>query len=65
MQELAYINALFGLLRNRLVALRHEEQGSTTTEQVIITAVLAALAIATTAIIVSKVTAKANSIPLQ
>lgn len=65
MPELAYINVLFGLLRNRLVALRNEERGSTTTEQVIITAVLAALAIATTAIIVSKVTAKANSIPLQ
>jgi hypothetical protein len=65
MLELAYVNALFGLLHNRLVTLRHEERGSTTTEQVIITAVLAALAIAVTAIIVSKVTAKANSIPLQ
>ena len=65
MPELAYINALFSLLRDRLVALRREEQGSVTTEQVIVTAVLAALAIATTAIIVGKVTAKANSIPLQ
>lgn len=65
MPELAYINALFSLLCDRFVALRHEEQGSVTTEQVIVTAVLAALAIATTAIIVTKVTAKANSIPLQ
>lgn len=65
MPELAYITALFGLLRDRLSALHREERGSVTTEQVIVTAVLAALAIATTAIIVSKVTAKANSIPLQ
>jgi hypothetical protein len=40
------------------------DRGAMTTEAVIITAVLATLAIAATAIIVSKVTEKANSIQL-
>lgn len=40
----------------------YSERGMTT-ETVIVTAVLAALALAVTAIIVAKVTAKANSIP--
>lgn len=65
MLELAHLTVLVGLLRDRLRDLLGDERGSVTTEQVIVTAVLAALAIATTAIIVSKVTAKANSIPLQ
>jgi hypothetical protein len=65
MPELAHLTVLVGLLRNRLSDLLGDKRGSVTTEQVIVTAVLAALAIATTAIIVSKVTAKANSIPLQ
>lgn len=65
MPDLIYIQALVGLLRTRLGHLRSDERGNVTTEMVIITAVLASLAIATTAIIVSKVTAKANSIPLQ
>lgn len=65
MPELAYLTAIVSLLRERLLALRHNERGSVTTEQVIVTAVLAALAIATTAIIVTKVTSKANSIPLE
>lgn len=65
MPELIYIGALMSLLRGRLHALRADERGSVTTEQVIVTAVLAALAIAATAIIVAKVTSKANSITTQ
>lgn len=65
MPELIYIRTLMGLLRGRLSAARAQSQGSVSTEQVIITAVLAALAIAVTAIIVAKVTSKANSIPTQ
>jgi hypothetical protein len=65
MPELICIGALMSLLRGRLRDLRADERGSVTTEQVIITAVLAALAIAVTAIIVVKVTGKANSIPTE
>lgn len=63
--ELVYLEALVGLLRLRLAGMRAEGRGSVTTEQVIVTAVLAALAIGTTAVIAGKVMAKANSIPLQ
>jgi hypothetical protein len=42
--------------------MRHDERGETT-EKVIITALFAALALAVGAIIVLKVTNKANSIP--
>jgi len=65
MPDLVYVQALAGLLRTRLAHLGSSERGTVTTEMVIITAVLAALAVATTAIIVTKVMAKANSIPLQ
>jgi hypothetical protein len=65
MPDLVYVQALMGLLRTHLANLRSNERGNVTNEMVIITAVLAALALATTAIIVTKVTAKANSIPLQ
>jgi hypothetical protein len=65
MLDLVYVQALAGLLRTRLARLGSNERGTVTTEMVIITAVLAALAVATTAIIVTKVMAKANSIPLQ
>jgi hypothetical protein len=50
------------MLRQRIAEVRHDERGMTT-ETVIITAVLAALALAVGAIIVAKVTSKANSIP--
>lgn len=65
MPELIYIGVLIDLLHNRLRDRLPDERGSVTTEQVIITAVLAALAIAVTAIIVVKVTGKANSIPTE
>jgi hypothetical protein len=54
---------LLQIVRTRLAAVRSDESGSTV-ETVILTAVFAALAIAVGAIIVAKVTAKANSINL-
>ena len=42
-----------------------DERGSMVTETVILVAIFAALAIAVGAIIVTKVTQKANSIPMQ
>ncbi|HLX89310.1 MAG TPA: hypothetical protein VKR22_12745 [Acidimicrobiales bacterium] len=54
---------LFALTKSRLGALDHGEEG-TVVEKVILTAIFAALAIAVGAIIVAKVTAKANSINL-
>ena len=59
--ELLVIRTLLSLTWGRLQAARADERGMTT-ETVIITAVLAALALAATAIIVAKVTSKANSI---
>ena len=59
--ELVPVYFLAARLRARLAEARSEERGMTT-ETVIITAVLAGLAIAATAIIVQKVTSKANSI---
>jgi hypothetical protein len=60
--ELVYLDYLVRLLRQRLADARHDERGMTT-ETVIITAILAALALAVGAIIVAKVTTKANNIP--
>ena len=57
------LQLLMALVRARAEAARHSEAGSTA-EKVILTAVFAALAIAVGAIIVAKVTAKANSINL-
>ena len=62
--ELMAIHYLATVLRVRLAAARTDERGMTT-ETVIITAVLAALALAATAIIVTKVTNKAQSIPTE
>ena len=59
--ELVPVYLLATRLRARLAEARSDERGMTT-ETVIITAVLAGLAIAATAIIVTKVTNKANSI---
>ncbi|HVT78725.1 MAG TPA: hypothetical protein VHD87_16920 [Acidimicrobiales bacterium] len=55
---LAYIQCWLEL---RLGSIRHDERGETT-EKVIITAIFAALALAAGAIIVLKVTNKANNI---
>ncbi|MGH9014012.1 MAG: hypothetical protein ACRDZ1_08780 [Acidimicrobiia bacterium] len=67
MAEIELLRSWWVLTRARLEVARaadpdHGERGMTT-ETVIITAVLAALALAVGAIIVAKVTAKANSIP--
>jgi len=63
MAELAVLQSVIILLRARLAAARHDEAGSPTIETVLIAAGLAAAAIAVVAIIVAKVTSKANSIP--
>jgi hypothetical protein len=55
---------LVGLVRSRLASARADERGEVT-EKVIITAIFAALALAIGAIIVAKVTSKANAIPTQ
>ncbi len=62
MGELAYLGALWSHYLARLRTARSEE-GAISTETAIITAILAGLALATGAIIVAKVTAKAESIP--
>jgi hypothetical protein len=59
--ELQVLRTYAAVAVARLQDARRDERGMTT-ETVIITAVLAALALAATAIIVAKVTAKANSI---
>lgn len=61
MSELEVVKTWFNVYVDRLRQVRADERGMTT-ETVIITAVLAALALAATAIIVDKVTSKANSI---
>ncbi|MGD9754287.1 MAG: hypothetical protein AB7W59_25125 [Acidimicrobiia bacterium] len=61
MSELTFIHTAMQLLRSRWEMLKHDERGEVT-EKVIIVAIFAALAIAAGAIIVAKVTAKANSI---
>jgi hypothetical protein len=62
--ELVYARCLAEVLVTRLSAARDDERGMTT-ETVIITAVLAALAIAVGIIITAKVTGKAQSIPTE
>jgi hypothetical protein len=62
MDELTVISTLISILRARWEVASHNECGDVT-EKVIIVAIFAALAIAAGAIIVTKVTAKANAIP--
>jgi len=62
MNELAVVTFLIPLLRARWDTTCRNERGDVT-EKVIIVAIFAALAIAAGAIIVTKVTAKANAIP--
>ena len=65
--DIQYLMCHAHLLLGRLHASRAErtagDRGAMTTETVIVVAGLAALALAVVAIIVTKVTAKANSIP--
>jgi len=60
--QLQHIRLLAEILVGRLREARDDDRGMTT-ETVIITAALAALALAVTVIIVAKVTNKAESIP--
>jgi hypothetical protein len=61
MPELVYLHYLVTRLRSQLSQVAHDERGEVM-EKVIITAIFAALAIAVGAIIVARVTDKANSI---
>ena len=60
--ELILLRHLFTVLHGRLQALRAEPDAGYSTEAVIVTALLAALALTAVGIIVAKVIAKANSI---
>lgn len=62
MNELGYLTTLWRYYVLRFDDARREE-GAVSTETAIITAILAGLALAIGAIIVAKVTAKAESIP--
>lgn len=64
MPEMILIRCLLAMAHHRVAAVKSDERGEIT-EKVIITAVFAALAIAVGAIIVAKVTQKANLIPVQ
>jgi len=61
MPELAYLRALYQLLCARLVS---DERGEIT-EKVLVTAIFAALALTAGAIIVGKVTQRAQEIPVR
>ena len=58
------VQVLLARMRVELERLRRDEEGSFTTEAIIVTALLAALALAVIGIIVFKVTQKANGINL-
>ena len=59
-----YIRLAAAVLRGRLAQARHDGDAGYTTETVVVTALLVALAIAAIAIIVAKVIAKANGLNL-
>jgi hypothetical protein len=59
-----HIQAVWSVARSAWLALRTRDEEGSVVEKVILTAVFAALAIAVGAIIVAKVTDKANSINL-
>lgn len=63
MAELGYLTHIWNYYRVRLHESWDDETGAMTTETAIVTAILAGLALAVGAIIVTKVTAKAESIP--
>lgn len=63
MSELGYLTSLCSYYLLRLYESRDDDSGAMTTETAIVTAILAGLALAVGAIIVAKVTAKAESIP--
>ncbi len=64
MPELVYLRSVASVLVARLRAARSDEAGAFTTETVLVTALLAALAIAAVAVITTAVMNKAESIPM-
>jgi hypothetical protein len=60
--EFQLMRAMARALRDRLAAVRSEPEAGYSTEAVVVTALLVALAIAAITIIATKVLAKANSI---
>ena len=60
--ELTVIRHLFAVLNGRLQALRADPEAGYSTEAVIVTALLAALALTAVGIIVAKVVSAANNI---
>ena len=62
--ELTILRHLLTLLHSRWRSVRAEPEAGYSTEAVIVTALLAALALTAVGIIVAKVTTKANSINL-
>ena len=60
--ELTVIRHLFTVLHNRWQALRADPEAAYSTEAVIVTALLAALALTAVGIIVAKVVSSANNI---
>lgn len=65
MGEVTYLTSLWRFYLLCLHQSRDDETGAFTTETAIVTAILATLALAVGAIIVAKVTAKAESIPTE
>lgn len=63
MTELSYLTVLWNHYAARLRDARDDDTGAITTETAIITAILAALALAVGAVIVAKVMDKAEGIP--
>jgi hypothetical protein len=59
-----YLSILWGLLRARIRGLREHPEAGYTTETVLVTAMLVVLALAVIAILVAKITSKANGINL-
>lgn len=64
MGEVGFLASMWSYYVMRLHESRDAETGAMTTETAIVTAILAGLALAVGAIIVAKVTAKAESIPM-
>ncbi|MDA8063818.1 MAG: hypothetical protein M0T80_15560 [Actinomycetota bacterium] len=60
--ELIILRHLYAVLHSRWEALRADSEGGYTTETVIVTALLAALALTAVGIIVAKVVSAANNI---
>jgi hypothetical protein len=60
-----YLAALWTTLKTRWEVLRREPEAGYSTETVLVTALLVVLALAVIAILVAKVTSKANGITLE